>query len=196
MKNEIYLRHSQRQYSRSPHRPNREMSELSSTFSTGTLNTQLSVDSTLAAGDKDNNPPNTHAALQDTLSGGSVVSYPANFLATSNASTAPIFANIRATQDLIVEDTLVDAPIEDIESKKSSPLSQPKNQENTRRERDSGLGEDSPHIEHITLKFGDVTQGMDHKVEVNSLSENSHTESESNTPTSSAGMLDDEDSHL
>jgi len=193
MRNEIYLRHSQRQYTRSPHRPNREMSELSSTFSTGTLNTQLSVDSiTPASGNKDNT--NTHIALQDTLSGGSVVSYPTNFLATSNASTTPIFANIRATQDF------VDAPIESIESKKSSPLNELKNEENRdRQERDSGLGDESPRIEHIILKFGDVTQGMDiikveEENEDGNFCGNSHVESESNTPTSSAGMLGDEDS--
>ena len=64
---------------------------MSSTFSNGTLNTQISLDNTSLASQVGQSNP--HLALQDTLSSSSVVSYPAGYL------SSPVFSNVIATQE-------------------------------------------------------------------------------------------------
>ena len=194
MKKEIYLRHSQRQYSRKQsHRTSH--TELSSTFSTGTLNTQLSVDSTSTVLGKDTNQ---HPALQDTLSGGSVVSYPPEYLSSipSSNNQSTVFSNIDEPITIEENNHVIDEDTkekEDQETGQERPITHGGH-------RDSGLGDDSPNLEHVLLGLNEKEiQGLKDKENMENDIANigdphdlgEETSSLNLTPKSSDGMLDE-----
>lgn len=160
LKKEVYLRHSQRQYN--SNQPPRQH-ELSSTFSTGTLNTQISADNT-SPSSSPTKSKNLHPVLQDTLSGSSVISYPAGYL------SSPVFSSIIATQD-----EPISADIDDVIIR----------EERNGNHRDSGLGDEAENPD-ITME---AELRSEDDVMKNGIVEESLTESPSVTPKSFDVML-------
>ena len=162
LKKEAYLRHSQRQYN--SNQPPRQH-ELSSTFSTGTLNTQLSADN--ASPSSLTKSRNLHPVLQDTLSGSSVISYPAGYL------SSPVFSSIIATQD---EPSSADIDDVIVIGKRNGSHS------------DSGLGDEA---ENPDITMEEESRSEDDVMKNGIVGENSATESPSVTPKSFDVMLEE-----